>query len=130
MIANGDVQINYADDKNSFPKMKIWFPAGKDGVPTTFALPYMAGLVKGGPNQDNGKRLIDFLLSEQAQLDTSAMAYGFPARTDIKPTDDKFTALSSLLQGVTVFPVDWTDVQKNYASDVKAWDDATGTPGS
>ncbi|NUP46724.1 MAG: 2-aminoethylphosphonate ABC transporter substrate-binding protein [Catenulispora sp.] len=127
-VANGDVQMNYVDGKTSYPNNKIFFPAGADGKPTTFALPYMAGLVKGAPHADNGKKLIDFLLSEQAQLDASKIAYGFPTRTDIKPTDDNYTAISSLLQGVTVFPVDWNDVAKNYNSDVKAWNIATGTP--
>jgi 2-aminoethylphosphonate transport system substrate-binding protein len=127
LVANGDIQMNYVDGKNSYPNNKIFFPAGPDGTPTTFALPYMAGLIKGGPNTDNGKKLLDFLLSEQAQLDTSAMAYGFPARSDIKPTDANYTALNALLQGVTVFPVDWTDVEKNFATDVKAWNTATGT---
>ena len=127
-VANGDVQMNYVDSKTQYPNNKIFFPAGADGKPTTFSLPYMAGLVKGAPHADNGKKLIDFLLSEQAQLDTSKIAYGFPARTDIKPTDENYTALSALMKDVTVFPVDWNDVAKNYNSDIKAWDSATGTP--
>ncbi|MFD0637186.1 2-aminoethylphosphonate ABC transporter substrate-binding protein [Catenulispora yoronensis] len=128
LVANGDVQMNYVDSKSQYPNNKIFFPAGADGKPTTFSLPYMAGLVKGAPHADNGKKLIDFLLSEQAQLDASKIAYGFPARTDVKPTDDNYASINALLQGVEVFPVDWTDVAKNYNSDVKAWDEATGTP--
>ncbi|GAA1995858.1 2-aminoethylphosphonate ABC transporter substrate-binding protein [Catenulispora subtropica] len=128
LVANGDVQMNYVDSKTQYPNTKIFFLAGADGKPTTFSLPYMAGLVKGAPHADNGKKLIDFLLSEQAQLDASKIAYGFPARTDVKPADDNFASISGLLQGVTVFPVDWNDVAKNYNSDVKAWDEATGTP--
>jgi 2-aminoethylphosphonate transport system substrate-binding protein len=126
LVANGDVQMNYVDAKNSFPNNKIFFPAGADGAPTTFSLPYMAGVVKGGPNTENGKKLVDFLLSEQSQLDTSAIAYGFPSRTDIKPTDANYSAISALLQGVTVFPVDWTDVAKHYKDDVAGWKKATG----
>lgn len=128
LVANGDVQMNYVDSTTQYPNNKIFFPAGNDGKPSTFSLPYMAGLVKGAPNADNGKKLIDFLLSETAQLDASKVAYGFPARTDIKPTDDHYTALNTLMQGVTVFPVDWNQVAQNYNSDVKAWDTATGTP--
>ncbi|NUR26132.1 MAG: 2-aminoethylphosphonate ABC transporter substrate-binding protein [Catenulispora sp.] len=127
-VANGDVQMNYVDSKTQYPNNKIFFLAGADGKPTTFSLPYMAGLVKGAPHADNGKKLIDFLLSEQAQLDASQIAYGFPVRTDVKPTDDNYASLNALLQGVEVFPVDWNDVAKNYNSDVKAWDEATGTP--
>ena len=127
-VANGDVQMNYVDSTTQYPNNKIFFPAGNDGKPSTFSLPYMAGLVKGAPNADNGKKLIDFLLSEGAQLDASKVAYGFPTRTDIKPTDSNYAALTTLMQGVTVFPVDWNEVAQNYNSDVKAWDAATGTP--
>lgn len=128
LVANGDVQMNYVDSTTQYPNNKIFFPAGNDGKPSTFSLPYMAGLVKGAPNADNGKKLIDFLLSEGAQADASKVAYGFPARTDVKPTDDHYIALMQLLQDVAVFPVDWNEVAQNYNSDVKAWDTATGTP--
>lgn len=127
-VANGDVQMNYVDSTTQYPNNKIFFPAGNDGKPSTFSLPYMAGLVKGAPDADNGKKLIDFLLTEGAQLDASKVAYGFPVRTDVKPTDSNYAALTALMQGVTVFPVDWNEVAKNYNSDVKAWDTATGTP--
>ncbi|WP_323746905.1 2-aminoethylphosphonate ABC transporter substrate-binding protein [Catenulispora pinisilvae] len=127
-VANGDVQMNYVDSTTQYPNNKIFFPAGNDGKPSTFSLPYMAGLVKGAPNEANGKKLIDFLLSEGAQLDASKVAYGFPTRTDVKPTDGNYAALTALMQGVTVFPVDWNEVAQNYNSDVKAWDTATGTP--
>jgi len=127
-VANGDVQMNYVDSTTQYPNNKIFFPAGNDGKPSTFSLPYMAGLVKGAPDAANGKKLIDFLLSEQAQMNASAVAYGFPTRTDVKPTDSHYSALMQLLQGVTIFPVDWNEVAQNYNSDVKAWDTATNTP--
>ncbi len=44
LVANGDVQMNYAQSK-SMPNLGIWFPAREGGKPTTFALPYAAGLV-------------------------------------------------------------------------------------
>lgn len=128
LVANGDVQLNYTDSTTQYPNVKIFFPAGNDGKPSTLSLPYMAGLVKDAPNADNGKKLIDFLLSEGAQLDASKIAHGFPARTDVKPIDADFAALNALMRGVTVFPVDWNEVAQNYAGDVKAWDTATGTP--
>jgi 2-aminoethylphosphonate transport system substrate-binding protein len=128
LVANGDVQMNYVDSTTQYPNNKIFFPAGNDGKPSTFSLPYMAGLVKGAPDAENGKKLIDFLLSEGSQLDASKVAYGFPARTDVKPTDANYAALNALLSGVSIFPVDWNDIAQNYNSDVKAWDTATGTP--
>jgi 2-aminoethylphosphonate transport system substrate-binding protein len=131
LVANGDIQMNYVDGKNSYPNNKIFFMAPNGSTtPDTFSLPYMGSLVKGGPNTANGKELLDFLLSQQAQEDTSAIAYGFPARTDVVPTDANYTALKQAMSGVTVFPVDWASVEQNYAQYVSDWDTATGTPAS
>lgn len=48
LVANGDVQMNYAQAK-TMPNLGIWFPAAQNKKPTTFALPYAAGLVATTP---------------------------------------------------------------------------------
>lgn len=87
LVANGDVQMNFAQGK-SMPNLGIWFPAKGAGKPTTFALPYAAGLVDKAPHSENGKKLLDFMLSEGAQREVSAIGGGFlgPARTSSPPT--------------------------------------------
>ncbi|MFF1506189.1 2-aminoethylphosphonate ABC transporter substrate-binding protein [Streptomyces sp. NPDC058326] len=126
LVANGDVQMNFAQSK-SMPNLGIWFPARGTGRPTTFALPYAAGLVDKAPHTENGKKLLDFMLSEGAQREVSAIGGGFPAREDVKATDANAIALAKLMEGVEVFEPDWADIDKNLTTYVDAWKSATGS---
>ncbi|MFF9349848.1 2-aminoethylphosphonate ABC transporter substrate-binding protein [Streptomyces sp. NPDC014734] len=125
-VANGDVQMNFAQSKD-MPNLGIWFPAKQGGKPTTFALPYAAGLVDKAPHSDNGKKLLDFMLSEQAQKDVSAVGGGFAARKDVEATDANAVALTELMEGVEVFQPDWSDIGTNLETYVGAWKSATGS---
>ncbi|MFE9136780.1 2-aminoethylphosphonate ABC transporter substrate-binding protein [Streptomyces sp. NPDC007355] len=126
LVANGDVQMNFAQSK-SMPNLGIWFPARGAGKPTTFALPYAAGLVNKAPHTENGKKLLDFMLSVEAQREVSAIGGGFPARKDVKTTDANAIALAKLIEGVEVFEPDWADIDKNLKTYVDAWKAATGS---
>ncbi|MFF8843124.1 2-aminoethylphosphonate ABC transporter substrate-binding protein [Streptomyces sp. NPDC015127] len=126
LVANGDVQMNFAQSK-SMPNLGIWFPAKDGGRPTTFALPYAAGLVADAPHTANGKKLLDFMLAEQAQKQVSEIGGGFPARKDIKPVDANAIELAKLLEGVEVFEPDWKDIDKNLPAYIDAWKSATGS---
>ncbi|WP_455362220.1 2-aminoethylphosphonate ABC transporter substrate-binding protein [Streptomyces sp. SYSU K21746] len=126
LVANGDVQMNYAQSK-SMPNLGIWFPAKEGGKPTTFALPYAAGLVNKAPHSENGKKLLDFMLSEAAQKQVSEIGGGFPARTDVRPTDANAIELTKLISGVEIFEPDWADIEKNLPAYVDAWKTATGS---
>jgi len=126
LAANGDVQMNYAQSK-TMPNLGIWFPAGPDGRPTTFALPYAAGLVTKAPHGANGRKLLDFMLTEQAQRQVSTIGGGFGARKDIKATDANATALAGLMNGVEIFQPDWADIEKNLTQYVEDWKTATGS---
>ncbi|MER5962397.1 2-aminoethylphosphonate ABC transporter substrate-binding protein [Streptomyces sp. NPDC002057] len=126
LVANGDVQMNFAQSK-SMPNLGIWFPARGSGKPTTFALPYAAGLVDKAPHTENGKKLLDFMLSEGAQREVSAIGGGFPARKDVKATDANAIELAKLLDGVEIFEPDWADIDKNLKTYVDAWKSATGS---
>ncbi|MEU6878546.1 2-aminoethylphosphonate ABC transporter substrate-binding protein [Streptomyces sp. NPDC046712] len=126
LVANGDVQMNFAQSK-SMPNLGIWFPAKEGGKPTSFALPYAAGLVNKAPHSENGKKLLDFMLSEQAQREVSAIGGGFPARKDVKATDANAIELAKLMDGVEIFEPDWADIDKNLTTYVDAWKSATGS---
>ncbi|SCF97468.1 2-aminoethylphosphonate ABC transporter substrate-binding protein [Streptomyces sp. Ncost-T10-10d] len=126
LAANGDVQMNYAQSKD-MPNLGIWFPAKEGGKPTTFALPYAAGLVDKAPHSANGKKLLDFMLSEQAQKDVSAVGGGFSARKDIEATDANAIELAKLMDGVEIFQPDWSDIGTNLDTYVEAWKSATGS---
>ncbi|MGW2305403.1 2-aminoethylphosphonate ABC transporter substrate-binding protein [Streptomyces sp. NPDC001809] len=126
LVANGDVQMNFAQSK-SMPNLGIWFPARDGGKPTTFALPYAAGLVDKAPHSENGRKLLDFMLTEGAQREVSAVGGGFPARKDVKATDANAIELAKLMEGVEVFEPDWADIDENLKTYVDAWKSATGS---
>ncbi|MBK0376829.1 2-aminoethylphosphonate ABC transporter substrate-binding protein [Streptomyces californicus] len=126
LVANGDVQMNFAQSKD-MPNLGIWFPAKGDGKPTSFALPYAAGLVAKAPHSENGKKLLDFMLSEQAQRDVSAVGGGFAARKDVKATDANAVELAGLMEGVEIFEPDWSDIGANLDAYIDAWKSATGS---
>ncbi|MEW1686703.1 2-aminoethylphosphonate ABC transporter substrate-binding protein [Streptomyces sp. NPDC091265] len=126
LAANGDVQMNYAQSKD-MPNLGIWFPAKAGGKPTTFALPYAAGLVSKAPHSANGKKLLDFMLAEKAQKDVSAVGGGFAARKDVEARDANAVALTKLMDGVEVFEPDWSDIAANLDRYVDAWKSATGS---
>ncbi|MGW7287910.1 2-aminoethylphosphonate ABC transporter substrate-binding protein [Streptomyces sp. NPDC054847] len=125
LVANGDVQMNFAQSR-SMPNLGIWFPAGDSGRPTTFALPYAAGLVTDAPHTANGKKLLDFMLARKAQQQVSEIGGGFPARKDVEPVDANATALARLMEGVDVFEPDWKSIDKNLPAYIDAWKSATG----
>ena len=125
-VANGDLQMNLAQMKDN-PNVRIFWPAGPDGKRSTFALPYDIGLVKGAPHSANGQKLIDFMLSKEAQSSLSTVAWGLPVRTDVKPTDDHYKMLHAAMKGITVWQPDWNKVLKSLNADVSYWHQATGT---
>lgn len=125
-VANGDLQMNMsqmADD----PNIRVFWPAGPDGTRSTFALPYYVGLVQGAPNAENGKKLINFLLSKEAQSSVSSVAIGMPVRSDVTPTDANFGKLQAALKDVTIWTPDWAQVLKDLPEDAKRWRAATGS---
>ncbi|MFI6087368.1 2-aminoethylphosphonate ABC transporter substrate-binding protein [Streptomyces sp. NPDC051218] len=126
LAANGDVQMNYAQSKD-MPNLGLWFPAKEGGKPTTFALPYAAGLVNKAPHNANAKKFLDYLLGQKAQQQVSEIGGGFAARKDIKATDPNAVALDKIVDGVEVFEPDWSDISKNLQTYVEDWKSATGS---
>jgi 2-aminoethylphosphonate transport system substrate-binding protein len=125
-VANGDVQMNISQMAQD-PNIRIFFPAGPDGKRSTFALPYYIGLVHGAPHSANGKKLIDFLLTKDAQSTVSEVAQGLPVRTDVHPADATFKQIEDTMKGVTIWTPDWAAVLKSLQADVKRWHDETGS---
>jgi len=125
-VANGDMQMNLAQMRNN-PNVQVFFPAGPNGKRSAFALPYYIGLVANAPHADNGKKLIDWLLSQSAQEEISSVAQGFPVRSDVHPTDENFKKMNAMLEGVEIWSPDWNDVLSNLQNDVAAYNKAIAT---
>ncbi|MGW5330746.1 2-aminoethylphosphonate ABC transporter substrate-binding protein [Streptomyces sp. NPDC004014] len=126
LVANGDVQMNHAQSK-TMPNLGIWFPAGEDARPTTFALPYAAGLVTRAPHSENGRKLLDFMLARKQQQEVSEIGGGFSTRRDVKATDADAVALARVMDGVEIFTPDWNDIDENLTTYVADWKSATGS---
>jgi 2-aminoethylphosphonate transport system substrate-binding protein len=125
-VANGDVQMNMSQMSDD-PNIRVFWPAGPNGERSALPLPYYIGLVAGAPDADNGTKLIDFLLSKEAQEAVSSVAIGVPVRKDVTPTDANYTRLQEALKGVTVWTPDWAEVLKDLPADVKRWHEVTGS---
>ncbi len=112
MVANGDLQMDLGDAAGGGLSIEPIFLSAKAGEPAkTFSLPYAIGLVAHGPNPDEGKKLIDYLLSPevQAKVDT---VYGIPARDDVHAEGKNAEVVEKAIKGVTVVPVNWTQVSE------------------
>jgi 2-aminoethylphosphonate transport system substrate-binding protein len=125
-VSNGDLQMNRSQMADN-PNIRIFFPEGPNGVRTTIATPYDIGLVENGPHPEAAKKLIDFLLRRQAQMKVSAIAEGYPVRTDVHPTDANYAALEAALKGVKVWYPDWSQVAATLSHDVATWHQVTGS---
>jgi 2-aminoethylphosphonate transport system substrate-binding protein len=125
-VANGDLQMNIAQMADN-PNIQVFWPAGPNGERTALFLPYYIGLVQGAPHADAGKKLIEFLLSQDAQMKVSAIAQGMPARKDVTPTDNNFKQLQVIMQGVKVWTPDWDQVLADLKADVAKWHEVTGS---
>ncbi|MDE2517099.1 MAG: extracellular solute-binding protein, partial [Rhodospirillales bacterium] len=120
--------LGFFEKRVLFPdtNIRIFYPAGPDGVRSTFAIPYDIGLVAGAPHPAAAKKLIDFLLSKAAQEQVSSIAYGYPVRDDVHPTDAKYQAFQAALHGVTIWNPDWNAVLASLKSDIATWHKVTG----
>ena len=120
-VANGDVQMDLDDAQNGGLTLKPVFLSAKAGdAPSTFQLPYAIGLIKNGPNQAEGKKLIDFLMSKDVQAKVPNV-FGLPGRTDVALTGKNGDALKAAIAGVKIVPVDWTQVMAKKADWTQRW---------
>ncbi|WP_040810900.1 2-aminoethylphosphonate ABC transporter substrate-binding protein [Nocardia concava] len=129
LVANGDVQMNLATVKEKGSKFDVFFPATADGKAKTVALPYLMGLAKGAPHSSAGKKLMEFLLSADAQKSLPD-AYAVPARTELAnapATTPGAVSPASVVKNVEILHPDWTKVLDDLDADVAAYSKATGS---
>jgi 2-aminoethylphosphonate transport system substrate-binding protein len=125
-VANGDVQMNLASINNDKSNFKIFFPADSSGKRSTFSIPYTVGLAANAPHADAGRKLIEFLLSPEAQQAVTDQAYGIPARGDVKPSDAKYKAIEESMAGVEIWSADWEQILADLDADLAAYKKTLG----
>jgi len=102
-VVDGTVQIAFTDTDDALVAIKQGKPVDilwpdKDGI-GTLLIPNTVALIKGGPNPEAGKKLIDFLLSKEVEEMLAHSDSGqIPLRADVKrpphvPTLDKIKAM-------------------------------------
>jgi 2-aminoethylphosphonate transport system substrate-binding protein len=126
LVANGDVQMNLASIQQDKSAFSVFFPADAKGERTALALPYAIGRAAGAPHADNGKKLVEFLLSKKVQSTVSSGALGFPVRTDVTADDANAKLLQQTMAGVQVYHPDWDSVLSSLDSDVSSYNAAVG----
>nr|WP_246002949.1 2-aminoethylphosphonate ABC transporter substrate-binding protein [Nocardia tenerifensis] len=128
-IANGDVQMNLTTIKEKGSKFSVFFPAAADGKKSTVAVPYVMGLAKGAPHKSDATKLMEFLLSAEAQKSLGPDAFAVPARAELRDAAvaGAGQSASSVLKGVEVLPVDWNTVLTDLDGDLAAYQKATGS---
>ena len=129
LIANGDVQMNLASINNDGAKFTIFFPAMPDNSRTTVALPYVAGVAAATQHPDEAKELLAFLLSDEAQKQAAAEAFGMPVRASVADQTgirDSIAGPAGVLNGVTLWAPDWDVVLEELEGDIAAYQDAVG----
>lgn len=120
-VANGDLQMDLSDEHIDGLVLKPIFLALKPGAkPTTFLLPYAIALVNNGPNQAEGQKLIDYLLSKEVQARVPA-AFGIPARGDVPLSGATGKEIEKLIAKVDIIPVDWGQVLAKAPAWVARW---------
>lgn len=102
-VADGTVPIGFTDTDDAFVAIKQGRPVDilwpdKEGI-GTLLIPNTVALIKGGPNREAGKKLIDFLLSPEVEEMLAHCDSGqIPLRSAVKsppyvPTLDKIKAM-------------------------------------
>ncbi|MCM2494188.1 2-aminoethylphosphonate ABC transporter substrate-binding protein [Burkholderia glumae] len=120
-VANGDLQMDLDDAEHGGLSVKPVFLSAKAGeAPTTFQLPYAIGLIKGGPNPDEGRKLIDYLMSADVQAKVPDM-FGIPGRSDVPLAGKNGEAVKRAIAGVKLIAVDWNAVMAKKAGWTERW---------
>ena len=123
LVANGDLQMNGADAQQPEREGVLAGRAGRQAQHAGAALLYRLGARRAAKRQR--QKLIDFLLSKEAQSSVSAISYGMPVRKDVTPTDDNFRQSQAALKGVDIWAPDWNQVVSSLSADISRWHKVT-----
>lgn len=125
LIANGDVQMNLASINNDKSAFTVFFPAMPDNSRTTVSLPYVAGVTAAARWPEEAKKLLAFLLSDEAQKTAYTESFGIPIRNSVNPESAGPNTPAAVLNGVTLWAPDWNTVLAELENDIAAYQSAT-----
>ena len=126
LVANKEFLFSLVDSDDATNAMRngkpVWqiYPDQEEGGLGCLVLPNVTVLIKGGPNPENGKRLIDYLLSPKTELELAfADCAQIPLHAGVETPDDviqiealrtmkiDFEAVAIKLQEIQPYIKDW-----------------------
>lgn len=123
LIANSDVQGSLTSINDDGSEFTVFFPAMPGDSRTTVSLYYLAGVTAASQQPEEARKLLAFLLGDEAQKRVRTKAFGLPAREPIAEKTDGDTA-AGLLEGVTLWTPDWNAVLAELETDLAAYQKA------
>ena len=113
LVVQGEVPIGFTDTDDASVAIRAGKPVGmlfpdQDGV-GTLLIPNTAALIKGGPNPESGRRLIDYLLSREVERRLAfSESMQIPVRDDVErpPQVPPYA-------GIKAMQVDYADIAAN-----------------
>jgi iron(III) transport system substrate-binding protein len=94
----------------------VVYPDQEQDKPGTLLIPNTVALVRGAPDPDLGRKLIDFLLSKDVE---SRLASGEGAQVPLRPDVPRPSHVKVAPTDYRAMQVDWTDVAAHYDERVK-----------
>lgn len=114
LVAQGAHAFSLVDQDDAISRerqgrpVEMRYPDQGEGELGTLILPNAAVLVKGGPNPENGKKLIDYLLSKETEQKLAASdAAQIPLHPGVEVPD-----VVRPIDSTTVMPVDYAEVAR------------------
>ena len=110
MVVAGEVPIAFTDTDDTNVAMVKGAPVDmlfpdKEGI-GTLLIPSTVALIAGGPNPENGRKVIDFLLSEEIE---SLMAFSESAQIPLRPGVKKPAHLKDI-SDIRAMDVDYQEI--------------------
>ena len=123
LVADGSVSIGLTDTDDALGAVERGLPVsiivpdqGEDQI-GTLVIPNTIALVKDAPNKNEGRKLIDYLLSKE--MESKLVKSGW-FQTTLRDTGEVFDSpISKTIKGMTVSPDEINLYQKNASLDMK-----------
>ncbi len=119
LVVAGEVTFGLTDTDDAFVALQSGAPVDviypdQDEM-GTLVMPTVAVQIRGGPNPEPARRLIDYLLSAEVERQMAESAAHMPLRSDVRPPDP-IRAVGDL----RAMPVDYADVAEQL-EEIQPW---------
>jgi iron(III) transport system substrate-binding protein len=125
-VAAGEIHWGWTDTNDANvaiqegKPVKVVYPDQGDGDMGTLLIPHTVSLVKGGPNPENGKKFIDFLLSKDTEKKLAfSKSVQIPVREDVERPKEAEKNFKMYLAKIKAIEVDFAKVADQLEETIK-----------